>query len=189
MAGRLALRRWKWSRLYVDDYLCALAATFFIAFLVILLLYLPIENDAQLFNLGLQEQAPSTQQLSFAARMNVITSVIFWLVIYTAKASFLGFLWRSLGGAGEFRKILIVGTVFLGLSSGITILSGLWQCGAPSKFGDFGTLSNPSLVSLILNSTDACGTSDRSLAVRLLSISCTLDAMGWLFCKLLYVSL
>lgn len=127
-------------RLGLDDVFNAVAAVLSIPFVVLCLLSLPIEYDAQLYYLGRIDKAPARDQMEFTNKLELPVLLLFWLIIYIVKASFLALYWHIFAISTRFRIVWAITTTYITLSFLVTFLSIFWHCGTPSKMVDFGKL-------------------------------------------------
>ncbi|KAF2740933.1 hypothetical protein EJ04DRAFT_592539, partial [Polyplosphaeria fusca] len=116
-----------------NDALNGVAAALVIVFTGTLFTYLSIDYYAQQYFVGMREEPPSIEDLSYAAKMNLATILLFWLIIYVVKASFLALYWHLFGVSRRFRIVWWITASFLVISFLITTIAPFWHCGSPSN--------------------------------------------------------
>lgn len=137
-SGRLVIRWRNTGRLWIDDYLNILAAILVVPFTVLCLLVFPSEYDAQLAFLGLGGKEPTIEEVEFTQRLTFVTLLLFWLIIYAVKGSFLALYWQIFAVSNRFRYVWWFTAGYTILSFCITWISIFWQCGSPSDLNNRG---------------------------------------------------
>ncbi|KAF2745791.1 hypothetical protein M011DRAFT_121301 [Sporormia fimetaria CBS 119925] len=167
--GRLAIRWRILHKLRTDDIFNAFAAILVIPFVVLCHLALPIENRAHLYFLGQNNEPLTMAEIKFMNDMEVGQLLLFWLIIYSVKASVLALYWQIFAISDWFRLLWWGTTIYIAVSFGATFLSVFWRCGAPSNVVDL----------------DACMVAPDSLGRTLVLMWCILNVMGGLLLLLL----
>ncbi|KAF2873032.1 hypothetical protein BDV95DRAFT_365353 [Massariosphaeria phaeospora] len=160
--GRLFLRWRALRRFLLDDYFNAAAAILVLPFMVVSLLYLPIEYNIQLVYLGLSDKQPTLEETIWVTKLSAVVVLLFWLIIYFAKASFLALYWQIFAISPRFRVLWWIVAVFTALCFLVTWISSFWACGHPSKYLDF----------------EACQLVDPVIPTRLVIIWCSLHVIS-----------
>lgn len=160
--GRLILRWRSNSRIGPDDFLNTLAALLCIPFSVVTMQYLPDEYWAQKYLLGQGGRLPSLEQQAFANKLELVTLILFWLIIYLVKASFLALYWHLFRVSSRFLMVWWATTGFIALSFLVTMSSVLWKCGDPARLLDLETCDNMPM----------------QIAINLMWIWCSLNIAG-----------
>ncbi|KAH7116762.1 hypothetical protein B0J11DRAFT_100471 [Dendryphion nanum] len=161
-AGRLAIRWNTIRKIGLDDWLNTVAALLCIPFVVTTMQYLPDEYWAQRYYLGLGGELPSQERQILANKLELATLILFWLIIYLVKASFLALYWHLFRVSSKFLVVWWFTTGFIILSFLVTMTSILWKCGRP--------------VDLI--NLDACSGMPMQIAINLMWIWCSLNIAG-----------
>ena len=150
--GRLALRWHSNRRIGPDDWLNALAALLCVPFAVITMRYLPDEYWGQRYYLGLGGKIPTFEEQVYGNKLELATLLLFWLIIYLVKASFLALYWHLFRVSSRFLIVWWCTAGFIVLSFLITMTSVLWKCGNPADILDLGTYDAIDLFWLLANS-------------------------------------
>ena len=139
--GRLYLRWRKIGRLGWGDMLNGAALVVLIAFVATYQAYLPIEYNAQLYALGLSDVATTEAEVAFTLKVSTANVMLFWVVIFLVKASFLALYWSVFGVSRHFRTAWWAVAAYTLVTFCIIFLSVLWHCGHPRDMVDPGTFS------------------------------------------------
>lgn len=155
--GRFYIR-WRYIRkLQWDDVLNAAALVALIAFIATYQVYLPTEYNAELYGLGLSDVAPTEKDIIFSLKMNLANVMLFWIVIYLVKASFLALYWTLFRVSPGFRKAWWAVAIYTCISFCAIFVATLWQCNNPKSVFDPGmsgpTPLPPKVVSLRRNNS------------------------------------
>lgn len=186
--GRLYIRRRKVRKLLWDDILNGVALVALIAFIATYQVYLPSEHNIELYGLGLSGSAPTKEQMIFSLKLNMANVVLFWIVIYLVKSSFLALYWTVFSVSSGFRKAWGLVATYTVISFCATFLALFWHCGHPKGVVDPG-MSGPLLVTSDLTDPQDFGTTDRyfpvachsitpQLVIDIISLWCTLNVVG-----------
>lgn len=141
--GRLYIR-WRIVRkLQWDDALNGAALVALIGFVATYQVYLPTEYNAELYGLGLSDVAPTEKDIIFSLKMTLTNVMLFWIVIYLVKASFLALYWSLFRISPGFRKAWWAVAIYTCISFGAIFVATLWQCNNPRSVFDPG-MSKPS---------------------------------------------
>ena len=90
--------------------------------------------------------ALTSEQMDYSITLQLVVDMIFWLVIFFVKASFLATYWALFNVSRRFR-IAWWAVAFYTFASGWALfLAPLWVCGAPSKATSFKTCNDPSRI-------------------------------------------
>ena len=131
--------RWRKARaLRWDDILNTIAAILLIPCLVTMLLYLQYPFDIQMYDLGLRDDPPPPVSTAYMLRIQFVFNLLFWLVLYTVKASFLALYWYLFEVSTRFRIAWWSTMVFTAASFVATCLLFIWHCGSPANLFDEG---------------------------------------------------
>jgi hypothetical protein len=110
--------------------------------------YGPTEYTKQLYDMGLiREDEVIESDPRRNAKYNAANTLIFWCVIYTAKASFLALYWHIFSFSNKFRIAWSVATAYIVASFAVTFMWSFFLCGDPKYFPDAQRMfrSNPSV--------------------------------------------
>ena len=122
--GRLYIR-WKYSRLYWDDFFTGFALLSLVANLATLTVAFLLDSDT-----------PRYWQVAMASDMTI------WTTFYLVKAAFLALCWLVFNVSDTFRRAWWIITIYTFLTYWPLLLGALWQCGDPLKYADVETCSN-----------------------------------------------
>lgn len=136
--GRLLIRWRKIHALRCDDVLNASAALLLIPFNVTMFLCIDYPLQEQLYMLGLRQDPPEPVQITYMLRLHLAFNLMFWVVIYLVKASFLALYWHLFEISTRFRIVWWVTAAFTAVGFLTSILLFLWHCGSPAKLLDEG---------------------------------------------------
>jgi hypothetical protein len=136
--GRFVIHWRKVKRIRWEDIFNAIACVFLIGFTTTYQLYVPIEYNAELYSLGLSNHPPTHRHVDRDLRYQIANVLLFWLVIYSVKASFLALYWNIFEFSTRFRVAWGSLAAFTFLSFGITLVSVIWHCGPPQDFANYG---------------------------------------------------
>ncbi|KAF1977827.1 hypothetical protein BU23DRAFT_274205 [Bimuria novae-zelandiae CBS 107.79] len=163
------LHRWKNSRcLHLDDIFSAVATTILVPFTAMTLQDDAIDIEMTMYRLGRSDHIPSLEKVDTAIKTEVACTVLFWIIIYAAKASFLAAYWRTFCANRVACFVWYTLAAVTAISFGALFMSVFWICGQPSNVGD--------LV--------ACKSVGTAYAIRLLTVWCVLNLVD---CFLLIV--
>jgi hypothetical protein len=129
--GRFFIHRQKNQRLRWDDIFNAAAAVFLVAYTTTYQLYVPSDYNAQMYAMGIKDEPPVGRDPVRNAKLNVANILLFWLLIYAVKTSFLALYWEIFSVSMRFRVAWTVTAVYTALSFSITWVSVFWRCGLP----------------------------------------------------------
>lgn len=169
-AGRLGIRWRNTGKLWIDDYLNIFAAVLVVPFTVVCLIAFPIEYNAQLHFLGLGDVQPTIAEIQYTQRLTFVSLLLFWLIIYAVKASFLALYWQIFAVSQRFRSVWWGTAGYTMLSFAVTWISIFWQCGNPSDLNNLGEWPHrlPSVRKTHAWVTEACEATDPTVAITLL---------------------
>lgn len=141
--GRLILRWRMMGKLKLDDILNAVAALLIIPYIAICLALLPWQYNIQLYVLGLDHAPSSAADAVWSAKMGFTMLLLFLLIMYIVKASFLALYWHLFEVSARFRQAWWVTAGYTAVSFLVTWILVLFHCGSPSKVLDPGKLPIP----------------------------------------------
>ena len=99
--------------------------------------YGPTDYSKQLYAMGLIQKDEIIQSDEKRnAKYNAANTLLFWCVIYAAKASFLALYWHIFSFSTKFRIAWAVTTAYIPASFGITFMWSFFLCGNPKYFPD-----------------------------------------------------
>jgi hypothetical protein len=129
--GRFAIHWQNRKRVQWDDILNGVAATFLLAFACTYQIFGPYDYDQSLANLGVHDELPvlDASTLRRFRKYNAANSLLFWCVIYSAKASFLALYWLIFHLSPRFRIAWTIAVMYTVLSFGISFMWNFWRCG------------------------------------------------------------
>jgi hypothetical protein len=130
--GRLIIRWKNLRRLSLDDIFNAVAAVLVVPFFIITLVTLPIDNKSQLHFLGYVDEGPTPADIEFRYQLSLASVLLFWLIIYAVKASFLALYWQIFAISTTFRIVWWLVAGYTAVSFLVSWLAVFWQCGSPS---------------------------------------------------------
>jgi len=123
--------RKKNRRLRWDDIFNVAAAILLIIHTTIYQLYIPPDYNSQLHAMGIKEGLFVGQDPIIHAKFTVADILLFWLLMYAVKASFLALYWELFNISMRFRIAWIATAVFTTMSFAVTWVSIFWRCGSP----------------------------------------------------------
>ena len=126
--GRFYLRWRKMRGLGYDDILNGAAALFLIALMITSQIYLPNEYDLELHDLGFIDTEPPAFDEAFNLKLTIAALILFWVVMFSVKASFLALYWHLFRVSKRFRIAWWITAVYTALSFVIIFLSILLRC-------------------------------------------------------------
>ena len=132
--GRFIIHWRKSRKIRCDDVFNAAAAFFLLAYTITYQLYVPANYEAQLYGIGTTDKPPPGHDPVRNMKYTRAKVLLFWLVIYAVKASFLALYWQIFHLSRRFRIAWTVLTVYTALSFVATWLSDFWRCGSPKDF-------------------------------------------------------
>ncbi|PVH98130.1 hypothetical protein DM02DRAFT_657609 [Periconia macrospinosa] len=168
MIGRFYIQNKKNWRVGWDGYLHALAIVFLLETTILYELFVPIEYNAKLYDMGLSEKPPTNRNAALNLKLNLATTVSFLCVIYTVKGSLLALYWRIFELSQGFRYAWIAVTAYTVITFLASALSIFFMCGSPSDID----LAH-------------CEKQSHSLYMRVMSFLCATNALGDLLLMLL----
>ena len=160
--GRFYIRYKKVHKLCAEDYLNGLALVTLIAFLSTLDAMFPTLLQEEDYGLGLTDAMPTDDQMTTANKLNFANVILFWLTIYSVKASFLMMYYAVFKVSPNFRKAWWATAVYICISFWATVLASLWNCGDPAKVFD----------------VEACNTAPAQLFINIQAYWCALNVLG-----------
>lgn len=99
----------------------------------------PISNAIQLYSVG-QGSKPSNSELEKFLRLVVPSEILFWVVLYLVKFTFL-LLYRQIFGVNkQFKKYWWAVFAYTFITFWAAFLTVFWTCGTPSKLFNLRTL-------------------------------------------------
>jgi len=101
-------------------------------------IYVPIEYNAILYSKGLSTQPPTDVEVLRDMKLNIATLILFFLVLYSVKASFLALYWEIFQISRRFRVAWFVLTGYMGVSFIVTLITIFTRCGAAKDFANLG---------------------------------------------------
>lgn len=121
----------KTGKLRWDDYLNGVAVIFLFAYTTTFYLFATPEVNAELYELGAHAHLPKNLDQHRDAKLNVANMALFWLVLYSVKASFLALYWQIFSTSRRFRIAwaLVVSYTFISFS--VSFFWVFWRCGHP----------------------------------------------------------
>ncbi|KAF2651631.1 hypothetical protein K491DRAFT_637099 [Lophiostoma macrostomum CBS 122681] len=161
-AGRFAIHWRKNRKLRWDDWLNALALIFLIAMVAIFEIYVPIEYNAFLYSTGHSSRPPTHVEVLRDMKLNIATLILFFLILYAVKASFLALYWEIFQVSTRFRTAWFVLTGYVGVSFVVTLITIFTRCGAAKDFANL----------------EVCSLRSRALFVGYQSLWCILNVLG-----------
>ncbi|KAL5114927.1 hypothetical protein ACEQ8H_007174 [Pleosporales sp. CAS-2024a] len=135
-AGRFAIHWRKNRKLRWDDWLNALALVFLITLVAIFEVYVPIEYNAILYSKGLSNRPPTNLEVLRDMKLNIATLILFFLVIYSVKASFLALYWEIFEVSSRFRIAWFVLAGYMGAAFVVTLITIFTRCGPAKDFAN-----------------------------------------------------
>ncbi|PQE24481.1 hypothetical protein CJF30_00009963 [Rutstroemia sp. NJR-2017a BBW] len=102
--GRFYLRWKKAYRFYWDDIFNALALGSLLIFLITYQIFLPIDYNAELYELGVGGHVTTNDQWLYASDVNFANASFFWITLYCVKGSFLALYWELFSVSSGFKK-------------------------------------------------------------------------------------
>ena len=139
--GRFGIHWRKTRKFGWDDYFNAIAVVFLFVLIVTYQLYVPIQYNAQLYALGLSNQAPTGRDVILYMKLDYANIIMFFCVIYSVKASFLALYWQIFEVSQSFRVAWWGITSYTIVSFLISLLAIFWKCGSPAHMLDTGKTS------------------------------------------------
>lgn len=101
-------------------------------------IYIPIEYNAILYSKGLSNRPPTDVEAVRDMKMNIATIILFFLIIYSVKASFLALYWEIFQISQRFRIAWFALTGYMGVSFIVTLITIFTRCGAAKDFANLG---------------------------------------------------
>ena len=96
--------------------------------------YLPDAYDMQLYELGLIDTKPTDLGIIFNRQMTYAADVLFWVVIFLVKASFLALYWKVFRISRRFRIAWWATSVYTFASFAAIFLSIILHCGYKPQY-------------------------------------------------------
>jgi hypothetical protein len=131
-AGRFIIRKKTINQLLWDDYVHGLALMVLIAFLVTYTVMFPLNYAVEFWAAG-EAPEPTMAQLDRYFRLEIAVSMMFWVIVYLVKVSFLLFYHQLFSVSNTFIKAWWAVIAFTVVSFLICFLSVLWGCGVPER--------------------------------------------------------
>ena len=180
--GRFIIHWRKSRKIRCDDVFNAAAAILLVAYTTTYQLYVPSNYEAQLYNMGIIDKSPLGYDPVRTVKYTRANVLLFWLVIYAVKASFLALYWEIFHVSRRFRIAWMVLAVYTALSFFATWFSYLWRCGSPKDLVNLRRCSitryqKPQHFSANLLE-EVCQTIPTSRIIRMLSMWCALNVFG-----------
>lgn len=131
-AGRYAIRQKTVQSLKADDYIHGLAQVLLIGYVSTYTVMFPLNYSVEFWVAGLGEE-PSAFDLRRYFHLEIAVSLLFWIIIYLVKFSFLA-LYRFLFGVSRnFMRAWWLVAGFTALTFLINFISVFWACEAPRR--------------------------------------------------------
>ena len=127
-------KKWGW-----DDILNAVASVAFICCVAVFQAGVAIQYRL----LGLSKPLPTQSEIDYGMRLQLADNLLFWLIIFFVKASFLATYWRVFSISRIFRICWWAVMAYTFITFWAIFLSRLWACGQPSDAVNFKACSNP----------------------------------------------
>ena len=150
--GRFYIRYYKRRKIGYDDILNGAAALALAAFMGTFQSSFHIDYNAQLYTDGASDTPPTEDDMMYSLKMNIINGIMFWIVIFLVKASFLALYWKVFEVLKTFRTAWWLVAVYTLLSFLVIFLSIFWHCGDPKRAFDLGWYLSASYNELRLSS-------------------------------------
>ncbi|MCJ1389046.1 hypothetical protein MMC18_001900 [Xylographa bjoerkii] len=131
-AGRYAIRGWMLRKLDWDDATHLLALVVLIAYVATYTAMFPINYAVEDWVTGNGEM-PSVTDLELYLHYEMAVWLLFWVIIYLVKFSFLLFYRSIFGVSRTFKKAWWVVIVFTFLTFWACFFAMLWSCNTPSQ--------------------------------------------------------
>ncbi len=180
--GRFIIHWRKSRKIRCDDILNAAAAILLVGYIITYQLFTPLAYGEELYELGITDKMPPNFNHDTNTKYNRTNVLLFWLVIYTVKASFLALYWELFQVSRRFRIAWSVIAVYTALSFLVTWLWFFWRCGSPKNLVNLGKFSVSQHLQPRQFKTDlheeACQNLSRSRIVLMLSMWCALNVLG-----------
>jgi hypothetical protein len=138
--GRFALHWSSSKRIRWDDMLNGVAALFLIAFFATWQVLVPPSYQAQLYEMGESNIKPAYVDPTLRPRINLINGLLFWLCIYSVKASFLALYWSIFQVSNPFRVAWGLAVAYNVAGFVVTVVMRLVMCGRPNNVLNTGGL-------------------------------------------------
>jgi hypothetical protein len=138
--GRFYLRWKKTYRFYWDDIFNALALGSLLIYMVTYQIFLPIDYNAELYELGIGGHLPTDEQWLYASDINTTNVFFFWITLYCVKGSLLALYWELFSVSSGFKKAWYIVTTYTGMTFLVTFISIFWICGSPRDIHNLGML-------------------------------------------------
>jgi len=133
--GRFIIRMRNRSRLALDDWAHGFAMTMLIVYMIQYSILFPISNAVELYGIGIGPK-PSTSELKRFLHLLIPTEIMFWVVLYSVKITFL-LLYREIFGVSLiFLRVWWIVFLYTFLTFWAAFLTVFWTCGSPSKLFD-----------------------------------------------------
>lgn len=161
---------------------------FLLAFTGTYQVYGPADYTKQLYGMGLIKEDEVVQSDEKRdAKYNAANALLFWCVIYAAKASFLALYWHIFAFSTKFRIAWAVTTAYIPTSFAITFMWSFFLCGNPKYFPDSQRKYHLIHVTRCVDGSLAhCHDNAPAMVVPMLSAWCALDLLGDLLCKRIF---
>ena len=188
--GRLLLRFTKTKKLVWDDIFNLAALVALIGFVATYQAFFPKDYEHELYTLGLSDTAPVSEDPTFEIKLSLANIILFWMVIFLVKASFLALYWSLSKVSSSFRKAWWAVVTYTFVTFWVIFLASLWICGSPKDAVNPGKsglrLSSLKLVvtlGSLMIATVACDTSSEQIIVNIESMWCALNVIGDIMSK------
>lgn len=168
-----------------DDFFNGMAMLFLLAYTGTYQVYGPTDYTKQLFQMGLinaDDVVPGNEKKN--AKYNAANSLLFWCIIYAAKASFLALYWHLFSYSTRFRIAWAVTVAFIATSFMITFMWSFFLCGDPKYFPDTQRMFHRKIFVFSAHRSAAqCHDNAPARVGPMLAAWCSLDLIGDIICK------
>ena len=131
--GRFIIRKRTLGKLHLDDYLHGFATAVLLAYIGGYTALYPLSMAVELWGKK-QGPEPSRELIIRFLHLEVAGEILFWVILYTVKFSFLIFYRHIFGVSHLFMKYWWGVVAFTSVAFLAAFLTVFWTCGTPSKF-------------------------------------------------------
>ncbi|TVY71495.1 Satratoxin biosynthesis SC1 cluster protein [Lachnellula suecica] len=145
--GRYVIRFRMLGKLLIDDWIHGLASIVMVGYMITYTIMFPLNYSVELFVAGKGDE-PSVANFNRYFHLEIAVTLLFWVIIYAVKLSFL-FFYRSIFGVSTtFIRAWWFVMIFTVLTFWICFIFVFWACGTPSQLFVVESCLSPSTLSL-----------------------------------------
>lgn len=128
--GRYVIRVQHVKKLQLDDYFHGFSLIVMLGYMITYTVMFPLNYSVEFFAAGIGPP-PSNEYLNRYFHLEIAVSLLFWVVIYGIKFTFLVFYREIFGVSQIFIRIWSAVVVFTIITFWLCFISVLWACGTP----------------------------------------------------------